>query len=86
MMQPVAHAALVAQRHAEDVFPRLLARDVTAFLADDEDKFALVVELFGIRGFSIGWPDPTTEEGLRTNRLGYFGRSELSLYSALRSL
>src|SRR5439155_2521291 len=47
VVQPVADAALVAQRHAEDVVPGALARDVPSLFADHDHKLAFIVELFG---------------------------------------
>ena len=44
MAQPIAHAALVAQRQPADQAECLLLRDVAAFLADHQHDLALVVE------------------------------------------
>src|SRR5581483_5522072 len=41
----IAHAALVVTGISCDMAPRILTRDVTASLADDDREFALVVEV-----------------------------------------
>ena len=53
--------------------------------ADHQDDLALVVELVGHLRPHDRLVGPTSEVGKRQNRLGYFGASRPSLYSALRS-